>query len=398
MSSLMPLQQALEKAQGELQIKVAQETINLSQALNRVLAKDVIAPLDVPPAANSAMDGYAINTADFEQSKQPLLKVSQRITAGDPTEPLKPGTCARIFTGAELPLGANAVVMQEDTQLEEEAVRFLATPSHGENVRPAGQDIQQGSTILRRGKRLSPVDLGVIASVGITTVEVYQPLKVGILTTGDELVTPGQPLKAGQIYNSNGPLLEALIQTAGHQVSLHKHAEDSIESTEQALLELSQVADVIISTGGVSVGDEDHVKATIEKHGQLHLWKIAIKPGKPLVFAKVMETPFIGLPGNPSSTLVTFHLFARLTLAKAAGEHLCFPTGYSVQCGFSRKANQSRDEFLRVTLHEGVAKPHPQQSSGALLAASQSDGYLHVPAGQAPTPGSELLFYPFSGF
>ena len=396
MSSLMPLSDALRAAQDTLNIAVKAESVDLARALNRVLAADVVAAVNVPPAANSAMDGYAIAIEDLNASQ--TLPVSQRIAAGTSATPLLSGTCARIFTGAEMPLGANAVAMQENTESDDQNVRFLQVPSEGENVRPAGQDIQAGNLILKQGKRLSAIDIGVLASVGITSVEVFEPLKVGVLTTGDELIAPGKTLEKGQIYNSNGPLLEALIQSAGHTVSLRLHAEDSIESTEQALQDLSDVSDIIISTGGVSVGEEDHVKATIEKHGELHLWKIAIKPGKPLVFANVHKTPLIGLPGNPSSTLVTFHLFARLALAKAAGEHLVFPKGYKARCDFSRKANNSRDEFLRVTFESGIVTPHTQQSSGALLAASQTDGYLHVPTGHSITPQSELLFYPFTGF
>ncbi|WP_417553307.1 molybdopterin molybdotransferase MoeA [Marinomonas fungiae] len=396
MAPLLPFKEAIEHIKGALERVTQIETTPLNQALGRVLAEDVISSIQVPPADNSAMDGYALCASDLEHTDS--LLVSQRIAAGCAPTPLTANSCARIFTGAEIPAGANAVVMQENTELVGDSVRFLNPVRINDNIRPAGQDIALGATVLEKGKRLSAIDIGVLASIGITEIQAFTPLKVGILTTGDELQVAGQPLAAGQIYNSNGPLIESLVASAGHHVSLRLHAMDSVDATESALKQLSECSDVIISSGGVSVGEEDHVKATIEQNGQLHLWKIAIKPGKPLVFANVFGTPFIGLPGNPSSTLVTFHLFARLALATAAGEQLELPDPIPVICAFERKSNKSRDEFLRVHVNHGVATPHSQQSSGALLAASQTDGYLHVPAQQDVTLNSYFDFYPFNAF
>lgn len=396
MAPLMPFKAAIAHIQNALECVTPVETTAIGQALGRVLAQDVISNIQVPPADNSAMDGYAVRVSDLKYTD--TLTVSQRIAAGCAPTPLAIGSCARIFTGAEIPPGADAVVMQENTELVGQQVRFVHPVKRNDNIRPAGQDIALGTVVLTQGKRLTAIDIGVLASLGITEVQAYVPLRVGILTTGDELQAPGHPLAAGQIYNSNGPLIESLVISAGHQVSLRTHAADSIEATESALQRLSECSDVIISSGGVSVGEEDHVKTTIERNGQLHLWKIAIKPGKPLVFANVLETPFIGLPGNPSSTLATFHLFARLALAKAAGEHLDLPDPIPVICAFERKSNKTRDEFLRIHVNHGVATPHPQQSSGALLAASQSDGYLHVPAEQDVTINSTFDFYPFNSF
>ncbi|MBM6551345.1 gephyrin-like molybdotransferase Glp [Marinomonas ostreistagni] len=396
MAALMPFRDAIKQIQSSLEIASTIERIELMQALGRVLAAEVHSSVQVPPADNSAMDGYALRRQDLETSQ--ALPISQRIAAGVAPAPLQPGTCARIFTGAEIPAGADAVVMQENTQQDGDLVVFQEQPKAHANIRPAGQDIANGALVLTQGKRLSAIDIGVLASIGVTHVDVYTPLKVGILTTGDELQTPGTPLSAGQIYNSNGPLMAALVTQSGHQVEMIRHAKDSITATETALSELSQHCDVILSSGGVSVGEEDHVKATIEKHGALHLWKIAIKPGKPLVFANAYGTPFLGLPGNPSSTLVTFHLFARLALAKAAGEQLSLPKPFKVACDFERKANASRDEFLRVHVDHSIAVPHNQQSSGALLAASQTDGYLHVPAMTEINKQTELDFYPFTSF
>lgn len=396
MASLMPFREAIEQIQNSLEIATQVERIDIMQALGRVLANNVYSEIQVPPADNSAMDGYAVRRQDLEHASS--LSVSQRIAAGAAPSPLAPGTCARIFTGAEIPQGADAVVMQEKTTRDGEQVVFSGQPKANDNIRPAGQDIAAGAQVLAQGKRLSAIDIGVLASIGLTHVDVYTPLNVGVLTTGDELQAPGTALEPGQIYNSNGPLMAALVTEAGHRVSLIRHAKDSVAATEAALKELSQQSDVILSSGGVSVGEEDHVKATIEQNGELHLWKIAIKPGKPLVFAKAFDTPFLGLPGNPSSTLVTFHLFARLALAKAAGEHLSLPKPLRVQCDFERKSNQSRDEFLRVHVNQSIATPHNQQSSGALLAASQTDGYLHVPAMTEINKQTELDFYPFSSF
>lgn len=396
MASLLPFKEAIAHIKNALERATQVEATPLGQALGRVLAEDVVSNIQVPPADNSAMDGYAVRISDLESAN--TLVVSQRIAAGCAATPLATNSCARIFTGAEIPEGADAVVMQENTELDGDHIRFLNPVKLRDNIRPAGQDIAHGATVLEKGKRLTAIDIGVLASIGITEVQAFSPLRVGILTTGDELQAQGQPLAAGQIYNSNGPLIESLVISAGHQVSLRTHAMDSVEATESALKSLSECSDVIISSGGVSVGEEDHVKATIEQNGQLHLWKIAIKPGKPLVFANVFDTPFIGLPGNPSSTLVTFHLFARLALAKAAGEQLDLPAPIPVTCAFERKSNKSRDEFLRVHVNHGVATPHSQQSSGALLAASQTDGYLHVPAQQDVTMGSQFDFYPFNSF
>ncbi|WP_067102155.1 molybdopterin molybdotransferase MoeA [Marinomonas atlantica] len=396
MTALMPFKDAIQHIKNTLSHATLTERVSLDHALGRILSQDIISHIDVPPAANSAMDGFAVCTRDLQDSA--TLSVSQRIAAGNAPTPLTPGTCARIFTGAEIPAGADAVVMQENTRQQNDHITFLQAVKPNDNIRPAGQDIAKDALVLAAGKRLSAIDIGVLASIGITCVDVFTPLRVGVLTTGDELQQPGQPLTAGQIYNSNGPLIESLVISAGHQVSLRRHAMDSVEATQTALKELSDCSDIIVSSGGVSVGEEDHVKATIEKNGQLHLWKIAIKPGKPLVFAKVFDTPLLGLPGNPSSTLVTFHLFARLALATAAGENLDLPKPLPVKCDFSRKGNKSRDEFLRVHVNNGVATPHVQQSSGALLAACQTDGYLHVPAEHNISPNSEFDFYPFNSF
>lgn len=396
MTQLMPFEQAIQHIQQSLETMVKAEQVPLQHALGRILAEDILAPINVPPAANSAMDGYAVHAADLKLSQ--CLPVLQRIAAGETGTPLAPMSCARIFTGAEIPKGADAVVMQENTEQTDAGIQFLKTVQPFENVRPAGQDISKGSLVFAKGRRLDAIDIGVLASLGFPSIHVFSVLKVGILTTGNELRAQGETLESGQIYNSNGPLLEALVFSAGHQVSQRLHAQDSVVATETALQSLTECSDIVISSGGVSVGEEDHVKNTIEKNGTLHLWKIAIKPGKPLVYAKVFNTPFIGLPGNPSSTLVTFHLFARIALGTAAGAVIQTPSPFPIICDFERKSNQSRDEFLRVYVAHGRATLHPQQSSGALLAASYTDGYLHMPAKHDVTRDSVFNFYPFNSF
>jgi len=396
MSNLLPFEEALTAIEKAATVRVASETLPLSKALGRILAENIVAPINVPPQANSAMDGYAIAYQDWQDDK--AFVVSQRIAAGQAPQPLQAGTCARIFTGAILPAGADTIIMQENAQVEAEQVRFLSTPQQGDNVRPSGQDMQQGQTVALSGQQLSAMKIGLLASLGITQVSVFQPLRVGILTTGDELIPAGSSLQTGQIYNSNGPMLEALVAEAGHMVTCSLHAADTPAATEQALQQLTTECDVILSSGGVSVGEEDHVKHVLEKLGTLHLWKIAIKPGKPLVHASLDGVPFLGLPGNPSSTLVTFHWFARLLLSVCAGAQATRPKAYTVKAGFRRSKAIQRDEFLRVTIQQGKAHPHAQQSSGALLAACESQGYLHIKARESVEENQEYDFYPFNSF
>ncbi|KZN12839.1 molybdopterin molybdotransferase MoeA [Marinomonas sp. TW1] len=396
MSNLLAFEEALTAIEKAATVRVETETLPLSKTLGRILASNIVAPMNVPPQANSAMDGYAIAYQDWQDSK--AFRVSQRVAAGQAPQPLQAGTCARIFTGAILPTGADTIIMQENAQVEAERVRFLSTPQQGDHVRPSGQDMKQGQTIALLGQQLTAMQIGLLASLGMTQVSVFKPLRVGILTTGDELVSAGSPLLTGQIYNSNGPMLDALVTEAGHRVTCSLHAADTPEATEQALQQLTKECDVILSSGGVSVGEEDHVKHVLEKLGTLHLWKIAIKPGKPLVHASLDGVPFLGLPGNPSSTLVTFHWFARLLLSVCAGAQATRPEAYKVKAGFHRPKAIQRDEFLRVTIQQGKAYPHIQQSSGALLAACESQGYLHIKARESVQENQAYDFYPFNSF
>ena len=397
MSILLAFEDAQKEIQRSASVRVEQQTVSLLNAVGRILAADVVAGISVPPHDNSAMDGYALAYADWYAGKH--FSVSQRIAAGQHPQSLIPGTCARIFTGANIPTGADTIVMQENAQLVGDKVVFNEQPTLAENIRPQGQDMQAGQTVIKAGKKITPMHIGLLSSLGVTDVIVYKQLNVGILTTGNELIPTGENLKAGQIYNSNGPMLIALVTQAGHNVSHCIHAKDTAEDTKTALKTLIQSCDVILSSGGVSVGEEDHVKGVLEKLGKVHLWKIAIKPGKPIVHATLQGTPFLGLPGNPSSTLVTYHWFAQLLLSICSGQIAEFPQSYLVDAGFNRNKTIQRDEFLRVSIgNDGLAYAHPQQSSGALLAACESQGYLHVKANTLVEYGHSYPFYPFSGF
>jgi molybdopterin molybdotransferase len=397
MSTMLTFEDALQEIKQSATLRVVPQTIALSNAAGRILAKDIVADIFVPPHDNSAMDGYALASGDWQADK--AFTISQRVPAGQSAQPLVPGTCARIFTGANIPSGADTVIMQEDAKCVDDHVAFAHPPKKGDNIRPKGQDMQAGQTVIKAGEKISPMHIGLLSSLGITNITVYKLLRVGILTTGNELIPAGETLKAGQIYNSNGPMLKALVTQAGHQVEQCLHAADSPEDTEAALKTLLQSCDVILSSGGVSVGEEDHVKGVLEKLGTVHLWKIAIKPGKPLVHATLEGTPFLGLPGNPSSTLVTYHWFARLLLSICSGQKAELPPSYLVDAGFNRTNPIQRDEFLRVFIgQDGLAYAHPQQSSGALLAACESQGYLHVKANTQIEYGCSYSFYPFSGF
>jgi molybdopterin molybdotransferase len=376
----------------------AVETVALAAAGNRVLAESVLAPMDVPPEANSAMDGVAFCHADLPPSQE--LRISQRVPAGQAPLPLEKGTAARIFTGGILPAGADTVVMQEHCAFAAGSVRITRVPESGANVRPAGQDVRCGQVMLEQGTRLTAPMLGLIASTGLGTVPVYRPLRVAILCTGDELLEPGEPWRSAAIYNSNRPMLAALLVGWGFDVVDLGRVADSREATEQALAAaMSAGADVVMSSGGVSVGEEDHVKAALQSLGTLDFWKIAIKPGKPVAVGSLGQTAFIGLPGNPQSVLVTALVLARPFLLARQGQGRVLPHAFSVAAGFATRKAGDRREYLRVRLQPSSSGfelvPHAQQSSGALLSAAWADGLALVEAGQFVRPGDYLIFQSF---
>lgn len=393
--SLISVEDALQRllAWAEQAPLDGQEAVPLAQADGRVLAAPLLAGLDLPPWDNSAMDGYALRLADGQGEPLP---VSQRILAGSAPQPLKPGTCARIFTGAPLPPGADCVEMQENTEvLADGRVRFLEALRPGRNVRPRGQEVRTGETLLAAGSQLGPIELALAASLGSDTLTVRRRPRVALLSTGDELVEPGQPLGPGQIYNSNRRLLAAWLMRLGCEVRDAGILADDLQATRAALAGVGEV-DLILSTGGVSVGEADYLGQVLREAGDLALWKLAIKPGKPLTCGHYRGVPVLGLPGNPASTLVTFGLLARPYLLRRLGVEAVEPLGVEVPAGFAWERAGNRREYLRARLEQGRAVPHPNQSSGVLRSAAWADGLVEVREERTFAEGAPVRFIPFS--
>jgi len=392
-SQLRPVDEVIAHLLDKVTPLTETRTVKLEDALGHYLASDITSSIDVPPAANSAMDGYAVISAEISEAG--LYDISARIPAGSVGEAIVAGTIVRIFTGAQIPPGADAVVIQENTERVGDQVRINVVPDRGENIRPQGQDISAGSIILKRGKRLQPQDLSLAASVGKSQVEIFRPLKVSILSTGDELVDPPGPTGPGQIYNSNRFALAGMLQDLGMEVVDLGIVADTLEATEEALRAGAEQSDCIVSTGGVSVGEEDYVKDVVERLGSLDIWRIAIKPGKPLAFGDVMGTPFFGLPGNPVSTFITFAIVARPYLIAYQGGSEIQATCYSGEAEFGHKAG-SRREYLRVQtyLEDGRVKlrKFPTQGSGVMSSVSWANALAEIEVGQSVIPGDQLKF------
>ncbi|CAI8963266.1 Molybdopterin molybdenumtransferase [Pseudomonas sp. IT-P294] len=393
--SLMPVEVALAHLLEMAESSKIPERVRLplAQAEGRVLAEDLISTLDLPPWPNSAMDGYALRIADWAGEPLP---VSQKIFAGQAPEPLKPGTCARIFTGAPVPAGADCVEMQENAEVQaDERVRFIETLSSGQNIRPQGQETTVGELVLPAGTRLGPIELGLAASLGRAELEVVRKVRVAVLSTGDELVEPGQALGPGQIYNSNRVLLCSWLWRLGCEVIDAGILPDDLSTTRARLEELKDV-DLILSTGGVSVGEADFLGIALREEGELSLWKLAIKPGKPLTVGHFHGVPVIGLPGNPASTLVTFALLTRPYLLRRQGVQEVEPLKFQVPAGFDWPKAGNRREYLRARLENGRAIIYKNQSSGVLRSAAWADGLVEVLEDRTLVAGESVSFIALS--
>ena len=402
---LKPLDEALAELLAQAAPLAGTDTVNTFDADGRVLAQAATSPLQVPPNDNSSMDGYAVRCADVPAAGV-ALPVAQRIPAGAFGVPLAAGTAARIFTGAPVPEGADAIVMQEDCEaLDGDRVRVNAVPAQGQWIRRAGEDITRGAEVLAAGTRLTPAELGLAASIGLGTLQVARRPRVALFSTGDELVMPGDvppaQMKPGAIYNSNRFFLRAMLLRLGCEVSDLGIVPDRREATVAALREAAQGHDLILTSGGVSVGEEDHIKPAVERLGTLQLWQIAMKPGKPFAYGPIPHAGgsahFMGLPGNPVSSFVTFGLLVRPFLLRLQGVRDVAPKAIAATAGFNWPRADKRREFLRVRQGaDGTLELFPNQSSGVLTSAAWADGVVDNPAGQTIARGDTVRFLPFA--
>lgn len=398
---LKPLDDALAELLAHAAPLPGTDTVATFDADGRVLAQDCTSALHVPPQDNSSMDGYAVRCADVA-APGTVLPVSQRIAAGSAGEPLTPGTAARIFTGAPVPAGADAILMQEDCEaVEPGSVRIHAVPQPGQWIRRAGEDITRGAVVLAAGTRLSPAELGLAASIGLHQLPVARRPRVALFSTGDELVMPGEvppdQMRPGAIYNSNRFFLRAMLLRLGCEVTDFGIVPDRREATIAALRDASSAHDLILTSGGVSVGEEDHIKPAVESLGRLDLWQIAMKPGKPFAYGTVGSTHFMGLPGNPVSSFLTFALLVRPFVLRLQGVQEVAPKSIAVTARFDWPRADKRREFLRVRRHpQGGLELFSNQSSGVLTSAAWGDGVVDNPAGQTIAAGDTVQYIAFS--
>lgn len=399
---MLPVADALQLLLNAARPLHTQEIVATLSANGRILAAPQTAQLDVPPKDNTQMDGYAVRAADCI-SGSARLPVSQRIAAGQVGQPLSPGTAARIFTGALIPDGADAIVMQEQCSVDGDGVLIAHQPQFGDWIRRRGEDIRSGAVILEAGVRLRPQELGLAASVGLATLPVLRRLKVAVFFTGDELAMPGEPLKPGAIYNSNRFTLRGLLENLGCVCTDFGIVPDSLPATRETLREAARDHDLIITSGGVSVGEEDYLRPALEAEGRLAMWKIAVKPGKPLAFGEVDRAApgsafFLGLPGNPVSSLVTFLLFVRPFILRMQGVMAVMPTAYAMRANFDWPRPDVRNEFLRARLSPdgGGLDLFPHQGSGVLTSAVWGDGLIDNAPGQVIKTGDIVRFIPFN--
>ncbi len=400
LNGLISFEEALELLLSRAEPPAASETAPLREAAGRVLAAPVVSAIDVPGWDNSAMDGYALRAADVP-APGTGLRVSQRVPAGTAPTPLEPGTAARIFTGAPVPEGADTVVMQEQCRQEGERVVIEGEVTPGSHIRRAGEDIRRGARVLEPGTLLQPQHIGLAASVGVAELVVRPRLRVALFATGDELVLPGEPLPPGAIYNSNLFTAGALLRGWGCEVIELGQVEDSLEATRRALAEGAGRADLIVASGGVSVGEEDYVKPAVEALGSLEMWKLAIRPGKPVAFGRIGEAAFFGSPGNPVSLFVTLLLLARPYILRRQGRSDPLPRPLQLPAGFDWPRPDRRREFHRARLERDAhgelrVIPHPSRSSAVLSSVVWAEGLVVLPEGRPLQAGDPVDFLPFS--
>lgn len=372
---------------------ISLEHVPLERAAGRVLGNDLVAGISMPRWPNSAMDGYALRVADVDDDGLPI---SQRIVAGATPSPLQPGTAARILTGARLPAGADTVVVQEHCRISDGLVFVESCPESGSNIRESGGDFLEGDHILTSGCHLRAQHIALAASSGATTLAVLPRLRVALLITGDELVQPGHHLGESQIYQSNGHMLSVLAKNLGAEVESVVNVPDCMDATRDALLDAAGCADVIMTCGGASVGDRDYVRAATEEIGELTLFGIAVKPGKPLASGHIHAKPILMLPGNPASLFVTFLLFGAPLMRRLQQREMSMPDALWIPAGFERTRSHSRADYIRVRLHRGTAVPCGEQNSGLLTPTASADGVACIPPHTKITVGEPLAYYPFS--
>ncbi len=383
---LLSVDAALERIKTALQPVEGSEKVDLKNALGRVLSESLYAPVNLPPERNAAMDGYAFSSRDVNHEQDFSLTLAGTSWAGRPFDGLlEPGQCIRIFTGAVIPEQADSVVMQEHVQADGQAIRFPANTSARQHIREAGEDVKQGSLLCAHPKKLNAIDLGLLASAGIAGLSVKRPVKIAIFTTGDELIAPGQPLAPGKIYDSNRYLLSGLLNDAGYSVTDLGVIADNKQLLEDSFLEAAKNHDVILTTGGASVGDADYVKEILDRCGEVDFWKVAIKPGKPLAFGKIGSCCFFGLPGNPVAVMVTFQYLVAPALTQLSGAPSSKPLQLTAICSSTLKKAQGRQEFQRGNLiqepsGEFIVSTSGKQGSNILSSMSRANCYIVLPA------------------
>jgi len=399
-SNLHPVDEVIEHLLSRAPRPPKVEQVALADALGRVLAEDLLAPSDVPAWDNSAMDGYALRARDLP-IEGGFLPLAGRIAAGDSgLTPLSPGQVVRIFTGAPLPPGADTVVAQEDCQVEGSGV-WLPAAKQGAHVRQRGEELTNGSLLLSAGQRLRPQEIGLLAGMGFARVAVYRPLRIGLLSSGDELREPGEALQPGQIYNANRFTLGAVLRSLGMQVHDYEVMADDLAASRDALSLAASEWDMLLTSGGVSVGEEDHLKQAIRELGELHLWRLAIQPGKPLAFGEVGGKPWLGLPGNPAAALITALIVARPFLLRAQGRVEVLPKALPLPAAFSWTQPRPRRQYLRARLQTDAngqlqVHLHPRQGSAMLSSACWSDGLAVIEIGQTLQAGEAVSYLSFA--